>query len=550
MLFRTDVLSTLTLSSRLLIRLVGSALLLILVCGAGALQLTRADERIRAVVGDTLKPVAELGRVQNDYDDIMQALVHATLTQLPSSVDDAVTSIKSNRLDIQRHWQRLSGSGLTHDQRQLLDLTVKHRADMDAAVDDTMQLLNAGQFDIAKLKLSNDVQSSLVPLKSDFSNLFSLSLAQGQAQADQQHTNNRHGLLQLLVLLVAALAVAALVDISIIRSLGRRLGLACAVATRIATGVLGEPMARGRMDEIGALLDALARMDEQLASVVEQVRTRASFVEQSAAGIAQGNEALNQRTLAQAQRLEQAAMSVARMNHAVNQGVGHADKADTAATDALSHATEGKAVASKAIGSMREIDRTSRRMSDVLDLVDQIAFQTQLLALNAAIEAARAGEYGRGFGVVAAEVRQLAHRCSQAAKDIRALITESDDAVQTGMALVDQTGAKLAGIVASIEQLSLSVAKMGAAGRGHASDIGVIGRAMVDIETMTRENAALVDQAAAASRAMRESAGALLEQVDFFTLVDDEPEPDAVPVVPDAPVMQRDERELADALAD
>ena len=118
------------------------------------------------------------------------------------------------------------------------------------------------------------------------------------------------------------------------------------------------------------------------------------------------------------------------------------------------------------------------------------------------------------------------------------------------MALVDQTGAKLAGIVASIEQLSLSVAKMGAAGRGHASDIGVIGRAMVDIETMTRENAVLVDQAAAASRAMRESAGALLEQVDFFTLVDDEPEPDAVPVVPGAPVMQRDERELADALAD
>jgi methyl-accepting chemotaxis protein-1 (serine sensor receptor) len=550
MLFRTDALPTLTLSSRLLIRLAGSALLLILVCGAGALQLTHADERIQAVVGDTLKPVAELGRVQNDYDDIMQALVHATLTELPSSVDDAVTSIKSNRLDIQRHWRLLSGSGLTHDQRQLLDLTVKHRADMDAAVDDTMQLLSAGQFVIAKLKLSNDVQSSLVPLKSDFSNLFSLSLAQGQTQADQQHTNNRHGLLQLLVLLVAALAIAALVDISIIRSLGRRLGLASAVATRIATGVLGEPMERGRMDEIGALLDALARMDEQLASVVEQVRARASFVEQSAADIAQGNEALNQRTLAQARRLEQAAVSVTRMKHAVNQGVRHADQADAAATDALSHATEGKAVATRAIGSMREIDRTSRRMSDVLDLVDQVAFQTQLLALNAAIEAARAGEYGRGFGVVAAEVRQLAHRCSQAAKDIRALITESDEAVQTGMALVDQTGAKLAGIAASIERLSTSVSEMGAAGRGHASDIAVIGHAMVDIETMTRENAALVDQAAAASRAMRESAGALLEQVDFFTLPGDIPETGTVTAVPDAPVMQRDERELADALAD
>ncbi len=550
MLFRIAALPTLTLSSRLLIRLVGSALLLIMICGAGASQLTHADERIQAVVGDTLKPVAELGRVQNDYDDIMQALVHATLTQLPSSVDDAVTSIKSNRLDIQRHWQRLSSSGLPPDQRQLLDLLVKHRADMDAAVDDTMQLLTAGQFDLAKLKLSNDVQSSLVPLKSDFSNLFSLSLTHGQAQANQQHANNRRGLVQLLVLLVAALAVAALVDISIIRSLGRRLRLACAVATRIATGVLGEPMERGRRDEIGALLDALARMDEQLASVVQQVRARASFVEQSAAGIAEGNQALNQRTQAQAQRLQQAAISVERMNHAVNQVVRHADQADTAAADAIAQATEGKAVATKAIGSMREIDRTSRRMSDVLDLVDQVAFQTQLLSLNAAIEAARAGEYGRGFAVVAAEVRQLARRCSQAAKDIRGLITESDDAVQTGMAWVDQTGAKLAGIAASIERLSTSVAEMGAAGRGHASDIRVISHAMVDIETMTRKNAVLVDHAAAASRAMRESAGALLAQVDFFALAGDVTETGVAPVVTDEPVVQRDERELADALAD
>jgi methyl-accepting chemotaxis protein len=515
---RLPGLPTLSLGSRLILRLIGSAVLLIVVCGAGAWRLAQADRQIRQVVGGTLAPVADVGRIQNDYNDIMQALVHAALTQLPSSVDDAVTSIKANRVDIERHWAPLKRSGLAQRQQQLLDLTARHRADAEQAVDDVLPILQAGQFDIAQLKLSNDVQSAFVPLKSDFSNLFSLALSQGQAQAAAQHASDRRGLLGLLVLLGAALGLASWIDLMIIRSLGRRLRRASAVATRIARGVLGEPIDAGRADEIGALLATLAQMDGQLARVVGQVRERASAVGQRVSGLAEGNAALSRRTQTQAAHLQGTATSMARMATAVTESVRHADQADRAASAARDRAEQGRAVVSEAIGSMREIDRSSQRMAEVLDLVDQVAFQTHLLALNAAVEAARAGVHGRGFGVVAAEVRELAQRCGHAARDIRQLISASDEAVRAGTALVGRTGAVLEEVAGSVTQLSELVAAMAVSGRGHACDIEQVNRAVAEMDAMTRDNASLVEEAAAASRAMQESTAVLLGEVGFFSL--------------------------------
>jgi methyl-accepting chemotaxis protein I, serine sensor receptor len=535
MFHRIPALPTLSLSTRLILRLIGSAAMLIIVCGAGALQLTQADQRIQLVVGDTLAPVADLGRIQSDYNDMMQALVHAALTRLPSSVDDAVTSIKSNRLDVERHWVPLGRSGLAQQQRQLLNLTARHRADADQTIDETLTILEAGQFDMAQLKLSNDVESAFVPLKSDFSNLFGLALSQGQDQASAQHVGNHQGLLRLFALLGFALGLAAWIDISIIRSLGRRLKRASAVATRIARGMLGEPVDAGRVDEVGTLLRTLGQMDVQLERVVGQVRNRASIVEHSALGIAEGNGALSERTQAQAAHLEETAASMARMTAAVAQGAQHADQADRAASEAQAHAEQGRAAVIEAISSMKEIERTGRRMTEILDLVDQVAFQTHLLALNAAIEAARAGVHGRGFGVVAVEVRQLAQRSGQAAQEIRQLISASDDAVHAGTILVGRTGTVLEGVTASVGKLSQWVAAMAAAGRGNAKDIALVNHAVTDMDAMTRANAALVEEATAAGRAMQGSAAALLREVDFFTLHNGANEVDAA--VPKPPVM-------------
>ncbi|HUV96035.1 MAG TPA: methyl-accepting chemotaxis protein, partial [Acidobacteriaceae bacterium] len=157
----------------------------------------------------------------------------------------------------------------------------------------------------------------------------------------------------------------------------------------------------------------------------------------------------------------------------------------------------------------------------VLDLVDQVAFQTHMLALNAAVEAAQAGVHGRGFGVIAAEVRQLAHRCGQAARDIRKMISEGNEAARAGSLLVDRTGIVLEEVATGVSRLSELVAAMASTERGHARDIGVVNDSVVEMESMTGQNATLVEDAAVASRAMQESASALLHEVDFFTMQND-----------------------------
>jgi methyl-accepting chemotaxis protein len=513
---------TLSVSTRLFLRLIGSVLLLIIVTGSSSLQLTRADQRIQIVVVDTLAPVADVGQIERDYNDIMQALVHAALTQLPSAVDDAQTIVKSDRIDINKRWASLGRSGLALQQRQLFAVTAEHRKDTEQAIEEALTILNADQFVMAQLKISNDVQSSFVPLKSDFANLFSLALARGQTLAAAQHVSNRHDLFALLTLVCLVVGVAIWIDLSIIRSLRMRLRTASDVASRIARGSIGVPIDTGRNDEVGLLLGALSQMDTQLESVVEQVRKRASMVEHSAAIIAKGNEALSQRTQTQAIHLQGTAASMARMSAAISQSVRHADQAHEAVNHVETQTMEGRRTVIEANTAMDEINRTGKRMGEVLDLVDQVAFQTHMLALNAAVEAAQAGMHGRGFGVIATEMRQLAHRCGQAARDIRQMIRASDDATRAGSVLVDRTGVVLEAVADGVSKLAALIAAMASTERGHAKEISVVNDSVVDMESMTGQNATLVEEAAIASRVMQENASELLQEVDFFHMQNDQ----------------------------
>jgi methyl-accepting chemotaxis protein len=274
----------------------------------------------------------------------------------------------------------------------------------------------------------------------------------------------------------------------------------------------------GRNDELGKLLASLAAMDEQLGNVVLQVRDRADNVAHAAAGIEQGNDALSERTRTQSAHVDLTTASMTDMATAVSGGLGHAAAANRAVTDTRGMTDEGHRVALDAVGNMREIQRTSEQMAEMLDLVDQIAFQTNLLALNAAVEAARAGEHGRGFAVVASEVRALAQRCGQAARDIRGLIAASDEAVQAGVASVDRAGEVLHGIADRVATLSGLVGSVMDATRSQSDGIERIGGAIRGIDETTRENAALVERAAAASHAMRESAEILRREVAYFVL--------------------------------
>ncbi|WP_369928310.1 methyl-accepting chemotaxis protein [Xanthomonas sp. NCPPB 2632] len=511
-------LPTLTLRARLSLRLAGTILLLLALWIVGGVQLRTADARLQSVVGDTLAPVADVGHIQNDYNDLLDAVVHATLMRLPSAVDDAMTAIGSNRHDIDRQWASLTASGLGKSQAKLVALAAEHRKAADKAIDDVVALLKAEQFDLAQLQLSNDVQSAVGPLKSDFSNLFALALENGKTAAAAQHSDIARGGVFSAMLLGLSLLIASVMDVAIIRALGRRLGQAAEVAASIAGGTLGTPIDVGRDDEIGALLTSLAAMDAQLGNVVTQVRDRAGHVAQAASGIADGNEALNAKTRAQSAHVDLTTASMSDMAQAVTQGIEHATAANRAVVDARSMTDEGHRVALAAVGNMRDIQRAGERMGEMLDLVDQIAFQTSMLALNAAVEAARAGEHGRGFGVVAAEVRALAQRCASAAGDIRGLIAASDEVVQAGVASVDRAGEVLHGIAERVALLSGLVASVMDVTRGQSEGIARIDGAIRGIEQATRDNAVLVEHATSASHAMRESADILRREVAYFVL--------------------------------
>ena len=507
---------SLSLRALLLIRLAGVLAMLALICVLGAVLLDRADRRIQSVVGDTLSPVSDVGRIQNDYNDSFQAIAHAVMTRLPSSVDDAKTALKSNRVDIERHWKPLAASGLGVKEKQLLSVATEHRKAAEQSMDETLAMLDAEQYDIAQVKLSSELQPALVPLQTDFTNLFEKALAAGGEQAAAQHVANQHGLGLLIAAFVAALLLACLIDGAMIRALGKRLQLASAVAERIAQGHVGREIAVGRADEIGTVLRHLALMDQQLASVVEQVRAAAASVRHDAQGLAQASDVLNQRTQSQAAHLEETSASMEQMAATVAESAGHATQADRMARLSEEQAAQGHTVVAGTIASMGAIRDNGQRIAEFVGLIDEVAFQTNLLALNAAVEAARAGEHGRGFAVVAAEVRALAQRCGVAARDIRRTMEASEQAVADADGLVGQSGQALAGIVSTAQQVAEKVAAIALAGREQTAGIEQVNRAVADMDEMTQQNAAMVQRVATTSLAMRRNADALLAQVDFF----------------------------------
>ncbi|MBK7985043.1 MAG: MCP four helix bundle domain-containing protein [Candidatus Competibacteraceae bacterium] len=273
-----------------------------------------------------------------------------------------------------------------------------------------------------------------------------------------------------------------------------------------------------RKDEVGDLARSMREMTVQLKDMVGQVTQATGQVNSASAEIARGSADLSQRTEEQASALEETASSMEELTGTVKQSAENAGQANRLASAARAQAEQGGQVVEQAVAAMGAIHHSSKKIADIIGVIDEIAFQTNLLALNAAVEAARAGEQGRGFAVVAGEVRKLAQRSADAAKEIKALITDSVTKVEDGGALVERSGKTLQEIVTAIKKVSDIVAEMAAASREQASGIEQVNKAILQMDQTTQQNAALVEQTAAASHAMGEQAQQLQQLMAFFKL--------------------------------
>jgi methyl-accepting chemotaxis protein len=320
---------------------------------------------------------------------------------------------------------------------------------------------------------------------------------------------------------VALCAVAAVLGLVLARSLFAQLGAepgsAVAVAEQVARGDLSiqVPVAPG---DTSSLMANLARMQQSLVEVVANVRQNSESVATASAQIAQGNQDLSGRTEQQASALQQTAATMEELGTTVRNNADSAQQANQLAQSASAIAAQGGEVVGKVVSTMQDITHSSRKIGDIIGVIDGIAFQTNILALNAAVEAARAGEQGRGFAVVASEVRNLAQRSAEAAKEIKTLIGRSVEQVEQGTELVDQAGQTMQEIVGSIRRVSDIVAEITAASVEQSSGVQQVGQAVTAMDQATQQNAALVEESAAAAESLRSQAQQLVQTVAVFKL--------------------------------
>ncbi|MBX9960641.1 MAG: Cache 3/Cache 2 fusion domain-containing protein [Burkholderiaceae bacterium] len=325
---------------------------------------------------------------------------------------------------------------------------------------------------------------------------------------------NLFGLLGMGLVLLIAVALYFLVRHLVVAPLGR----AVVAAQQLAEGDLTVRVRIDREDEIGTLTHAMNRIGVGLTDVVNRVRQGSDAVSIASAEIAQGNQDLSSRTESQASALEQTAASMEQLSSTVKQNAENARQANQLAQGASSVAVQGGQVVAQVVDTMKGINDSSRRIADIIAVIDGIAFQTNILALNAAVEAARAGEQGRGFAVVAGEVRNLAQRSAEAAKEIKALITESVGRVEQGTQLVDQAGQTMDEVVASIRRVTDIMGEISAASSEQSAGVAQVGEAVTNMDQATQQNAALVEEMAAAAGSLRSQAEELVRTVSVFKL--------------------------------
>jgi methyl-accepting chemotaxis protein len=437
-------------------------------------------------------------------------------------------AIESNKAKVKGALERLDLLVDSTEGKALLAKITESRKDFVASFSSTIKLLESGKRDEASRLLMSETLPAIDALQERIKAMVDWQTKLVDASGTQVQHSIASTQLLITALGSAAVLIGAVFAGALARSITRQLGgepdYATAVVREMAAGNLTVDVATRRGDE-SSLLAAMKGMRDSLASIVSEVRVGVESVGTASAQIAAGNLDLSSRTEEQASSLQETAASMEQLTSTVKLSADNAKQADQLAAAASDAAGKGGQVVEQVVATMDQISAASRKIGEIITVIDSIAFQTNILALNAAVEAARAGEQGRGFAVVAGEVRMLAQRSAQAAREIRGMISDSVQKVESGSKLVNDAGVSMAEIVSQVKRVTDLVGEISNATQEQSSGIGQVNEAITQMDQVTQQNAALVEQSAAAAQSLKAQAARLTEAVAVFRLSGQQAQP-------------------------
>ena len=508
----------LTIKTRLVFVISLLCLIALLVGLVGLRNLGMTNDALKTVYNDRLVAVGQLSDVltliQQNQNTLSKAASGAP-QQLPAVVEE----VEQRILAISVIWGNYMATYLTPEEKVLARTFAEQRKQfVEQGLKPVLAAFRAKDLPAAVAHVHGALSQTFLPVRDTMRALIKLQLDIGKAEYDAAVARFETAKLVAIGLIVFGLACGLIVGARLIRGIARSLAEALRVANSVAAGDLRQHIHIESHDEIGQLLVALQTMNASLVGIVSEVRGGTDMIATASGQIAAGNLDLSSRTEQQASSLEETASSMEQLTATVKQNADNARQANALAAAASQVASRGGSVIAQVVETMGEINNSARKIVDIIGVIDGIAFQTNILALNAAVEAARAGEQGRGFAVVASEVRNLAQRSAAAAKDITSLIGDSVRRVDAGSELVNEAGATMIDIVDSVRRVTDIMGEISTASQEQTAGIGQINQAIIQMDQVTQQNAALVEQASAASEAMQEQAARLAEVVGVFQL--------------------------------
>ncbi|MCP3021647.1 methyl-accepting chemotaxis protein [Cupriavidus basilensis] len=495
------------------------SLLLMLVGGVGLYGMSHSNDALQETYGNQLASSQALGEAMLGMTRMRLALDRGVM---PGEGDDGKAVVDRSMIFVdssEAAWKRYSALPQDAEEKALAtEFGRKRQEFMEKGILPLQKAIKESNADAALKVAKKDLPELQRSMATAYEALQAFQYRTGESNFNAAQARFQQVRVLCFLLIAFGLVVAALCTTTLQRAIVRPVEEALAVFERIAAGDLTSRITNVSRNEVGRMMQALVTMQDSLSNIVSQVRGGTDSIASATQQIATGNLDLSQRTEEQASSLEETAASMEELTSAVRQNSDNARQAGVLASDASQIALKGGDVVGRVVDTMNEINGSSRKVVEIIAVIEGIAFQTNILALNAAVEAARAGEQGRGFAVVAGEVRTLAQRSAAAAKEIEALISESGQRVESGTKLVAEAGQTMGEIVNAVKRVTDIMNEISAATQEQTSGIEQVNQAVTQMDQVTQQNAALVEEAAAAAGALEEQAQKLNGVVSVFRL--------------------------------